>query len=206
MGLDDVGVRLCALDDRGDPAATANCRQSLTNEWRASSPRSQHEQDQGDRRNCNARRRDGEEASLETTARLARPFVFRASRGRADEAGLVGGDHGLRSVAQPELAEDVADVRLHRLVAEHEAVGDLLVRQAGCDQAEDLELAASERVEVFWTGALRRPEAGELGDQAARDRRCQERVPGSDDSDRLEQRLGRTSLSRNPLAPAWSAS
>jgi hypothetical protein len=73
-----------------------------------------------------------------------------------DETGFVGGDHGLCAVAEPELAQDVADVRLDGLVAVHEAVGDLVVREPGCDQAEDLELAAGERVEVLGTGALRR--------------------------------------------------
>ena len=75
---------------------------------------------------------------------------------RDDEPGFVRDDHGLCAVAKPELAENVADVRLHRLVAEYEAVGDLVVRKTGCDQTENLDLAAGERVEVFGTGALRR--------------------------------------------------
>ena len=47
--------------------------------------------------------------------------------GRGDEACLVCGDHCLCAIAEAEFAEDVTDVCLYHLVAEHEAVGDLLV-------------------------------------------------------------------------------
>src|SRR5947209_6417201 len=97
--------------------------------------------------------------STSTTPRSCIPPIRSGERraqlqsgARDDETGLVRGDHGLSSVAKPELAQDVADVRLHRLVAEHEAVGDLVVRKTGCDQAENFDLAAGERFEVFGTG------------------------------------------------------
>lgn len=53
----------------------------------------------------------------------------RSARGpRYDEPGFVCGDDGLGAVAQPELVEDVADVRLDGLVRHHEPAGDLGVR------------------------------------------------------------------------------
>ena len=63
------------------------------------------------------------------------------SGARHDEPRLVGDDHRLRPVAQPELAQDVADVRLHRLVAEDELLGDLAIRETLRDEPEDLGLA-----------------------------------------------------------------
>ncbi len=43
-------------------------------------------------------------------------------RPRHDQAGLVGGDHGLGPIPQPELVKHPADVRLHRLLGDHQAV------------------------------------------------------------------------------------
>ena len=53
-------------------------------------------------------------------------------------------------------------------------------------------------LEVFGTGALRRAEPRELGDQAACDDRCQERFAGGDDAHRFEERLGRSVLEQEP--------
>jgi hypothetical protein len=47
---------------------------------------------------------------------------------RYDESGFVGCDDGLGAVVQPEFVEDVADMRLDRLVSDHESAGDLGVR------------------------------------------------------------------------------
>ena len=80
-------------------------------------------------------------------------------------------------------------MRLYRLVAEHEAVGDLLVREACRDEAENLNLAGREGVEIPRVGALRRAEARELGDQAPRYGWREERIAGGDDSYRVEQCL-----------------
>jgi hypothetical protein len=87
-----------------------------------------------------------------------------SSVGRGDEACLISGDHCLCPIAEAELAEDVTDVRLYRLVAEHETVGDLLVREARCDEAESFNLAGCEAVEIPRVGALRGAEARKLGD------------------------------------------
>jgi hypothetical protein len=97
-------------------------------------------------------------------------------------------------------------VGLHRLVAQHEAFGDLLVRETRRDQAENLELAAGEGVEVFGTGALRRAEAGELGDQAPRDPGARSASPAATTRTASNSVSGGASLSRKPLAPAWRAS
>jgi hypothetical protein len=48
----------------------------------------------------------------------------------------------LCAIAETKLAQDVADVCLDRFAAEHEAVRDLLVGEACCEEAENLELAA----------------------------------------------------------------
>jgi hypothetical protein len=56
------------------------------------------------------------------------PLPLAAGSGAwSDEAGLVGGDDGLCSVAYVEFAQDVADVCFDGQVAEDEAVGDLCV-------------------------------------------------------------------------------
>lgn len=55
------------------------------------------------------------------------------SGGWGDEAGLVGGDDGLGTVPGVELGQHVSHVRLHRLHAEHELIGDLRVRPAAGD-------------------------------------------------------------------------
>src|SRR5215472_9453132 len=49
-------------------------------------------------------------------------------------------DRGLRARGDLELAEDVRDVVLDRLLAELELVGDLTIRQAERDEADDLDL------------------------------------------------------------------
>src|SRR6476661_10507796 len=52
------------------------------------------------------------------------------------EARLVGEDDGLRAVAEVELGEQPGDVGLYGRVPDHEAVGDLGVRQSGGQQAQ----------------------------------------------------------------------
>src|SRR4051812_17301829 len=65
-----------------------------------------------------------------------------------DEAGLVGVDHGLDAVAQPELAEQVRDVRLDRGLREDERGGDLCVGQAGGEHSQHLLLALGQLCEL----------------------------------------------------------
>ena len=61
-----------------------------------------------------------------------------ARRRRAHEPRLVGDHDRLGAVAQAELLEDVRDVRLHRVLADDEARGDLGVREAARDEPEHL--------------------------------------------------------------------
>src|SRR4249919_2228775 len=56
------------------------------------------------------------------------------SRGR--DSALVGDDDSLCTVAQVELAQDAAHMRLHGPFAEHEAIGDLRVRESFGDVTE----------------------------------------------------------------------
>src|SRR5688572_26014851 len=60
----------------------------------------------------------------------------------------VGGGRGARG--HVELGEDVADVPVHRLLAQRELCGDGLVGLARGDQAEHLQLARRESVRTVW--------------------------------------------------------
>ena len=81
-------------------------------------------------------------------------------------------------------------MRLHRLVAQDEALRDLVVREALGEQAEDLLLARRERRQLVGPELAARAEPRELGDQAPRDRGREERVARGDDPDGVEERLG----------------
>ena len=76
---------------------------------------------------------------------------------------------------------------------------DLGVRQAARDQPEHFALARGQIVEPrefrlrLWSAAL-----DELGYDAARDRRREERLAGSDDLDRRDELLGRRVLEQEP--------
>ena len=59
-----------------------------------------------------------------------------------------GVDHRGGPIAQPQLREDVVDVRLHRPLADEELGGDLGVRLALPDEREHLALAAGQRIEA----------------------------------------------------------
>src|SRR6478609_8298079 len=72
-----------------------------------------------------------------------------------DESGLVGEDDGLNAVAQAQLAQDRAEVRLHRPLGEVEPSGDLLVAEALADGDEDLALAVGEAPEPLIGPACR---------------------------------------------------
>src|SRR5689334_4298096 len=52
----------------------------------------------------------------------------------------------LGSAGQVQLGEDAADVGAHGALADHSAVGDLLVREPLGDQAQNLDLALGERL------------------------------------------------------------
>ena len=130
----------------------------------------------------------------------------RTARRRADEPDLVGRDHGLDAVAQAELDEHVADVGLHRRLADDEAVGDLGV---GRPRATSSRTCRSRGVR---TSRARPPAAGRGRRRAKssisrrRRRRRQQGVAGGHDLDRPSSSARGASLSRKPLAPARSAS
>ena len=66
---------------------------------------------------------------------------------RRDQAGLVGEDHRLHAVAQPQLGEHVADVGLDRRLADHQLGGDLRVGHALGDQPQHLQLPLGQPVQ-----------------------------------------------------------
>ena len=96
--------------------------------------------------------------------------------------GLVGEHDGLDAVAQVELLEDVGDVGLDRRVADEQPLGDLGVREALGDQAEDLELARGQLVDRLRRRRARA--ARELVDHALGDGGGEQRVAGGDRAQR----------------------
>ena len=92
-----------------------------------------------------------------------------SSVGRADEACLVRSHDCLCAVAESEFyPEDVTTCVFTVSLLSTEAVGDLLVRETLPAEAESLDLAGCEGVEISRVDALRGAEASELGDQAPR--------------------------------------
>src|SRR4029078_8671165 len=86
------------------------------------------------------------------------------------EPALPGVAARLRPVADVELAEHVADVRLDGLLADAEPLGDVLVAEALGDQREDFALALAQRLAHFAAG---RRTAAEGVHQARGDARMQ---------------------------------
>ena len=111
-----------------------------------------------------------------------------------DEPALVREHHSLGSVAQIELDEDVADVRLDGRAGEIEILGDLVVRAAPGVLIEDVALAFSEVGEPGAVQARGRRTAYELLDQAPCHRRREQRLAGRDDADAGEEPFGRLVL------------
>src|SRR6266480_3353830 len=135
--------------------------------------------------------------------------VWTASAGCAglDEARLVGEDDGLDAIAEPELPEDVRDMRLHGRLADEELLGDLRVREPARDLLQHLELAVGQ---LPTSGGGVRAASGGLRTNSSITRLVIDgassaspdataRIPSTSCS-------GGTSLSRNPLAPACRAS
>jgi hypothetical protein len=130
-----------------------------------------------------------------------------ASAGLAgcDEASLVSEGDERGAVVAVELAQDVVDVGLCGQRADDEAAGDLGVAESACDVGQYLAFALGEvgegdgRVTGRTTG-------GEPRNEPAGDARCDERVAGGDDLDRVQQLAWAASLRRNPLAPDRRAS
>lgn len=82
------------------------------------------------------RHRDSETVGGESPSRAAEATVdlpltcYSRSAARPDQAGFVGEDHRLGAVSQRELAENPADVCLHRLLGDDQVRGDLRVGAA----------------------------------------------------------------------------
>src|SRR5262245_8492163 len=114
--------------------------------------------------------------------------LVRSSRAGADQPGLIGGDHRLRAVAGIELGENAADVGLHRLDADIQLGGDLVVGAPGGDESQHVDLAGGELGDAIVAGA--RADTDELVDEATRDVGCEQRVPRGDDAHGVEEGLG----------------
>src|SRR5947209_2843366 len=101
-----------------------------------------------------------------------------------DQAGLVGVDHGLHTVAKVELLENARNVRLGRCLADDEALADLVIRQTAGEEVEYLSLARCQLTETGRRCGRRHGRlAGELLDHSARYRRGEERLAARDDPD-----------------------
>ena len=64
-----------------------------------------------------------------------------------NELRLVRENDGLHPIADVELAQDVRDVRLHRVLAHDERGRDLCVREAAGDELDDFEFSRRELLE-----------------------------------------------------------
>src|SRR4051794_4631499 len=122
------------------------------------------------------------------------------------EAGLVGVDDGLGSVAEVELGEEVGDVGLDGRFADDELGGDLGVGVAAGDEFEHLELARGQFLQAGGVGVGHRGAAEEALDQPAGDRGREQGSPATTVRMAATSCSGGASLSRKPLAPACSAS
>src|SRR3954454_18570560 len=118
-----------------------------------------------------------------------RPAARRSAVG-LDQALAHRVERRLRAVGEPELAEDVADVGLDRLLRHAELEGDRLVGPAAGDEGGDLALAGRERGRGRGGGTVARALAHQLLDH----RRVQQRAAGVDGADRGDEVLWRDVL------------
>ena len=81
----------------------------------------------------------------------------RLSLSRSDDAGLVGQDDCLGSVAETELVQQVRNVGLDGVLAQEEHLRDLGVRVAAAEMPQDLPLARRELVEALRSTPGARP-------------------------------------------------
>src|SRR5258705_572489 len=86
-----------------------------------------------------------------------RTSVFSQCRSgaRADQAGLVGEDHGLYPVPEVQLGEQVTHVGLHGGFTHPQFLGDLGVRLAPGDLYQYLALTVGERRQIAWWSGVR---------------------------------------------------
>ena len=117
----------------------------------------------------------------------------------SDDPRLVGEHDELRPVAQVELEQQVRDVRLHGRLGEHEALGDLAVRQALGDELQDLALALGELAHLpVPAGVGGRRRLDEPLEQAPGHRRGDQRLARRHDADRGDEVRGRHVLEQEP--------
>ena len=148
----------------------------------------------------------GEYLSVGQPDRQAARDYFASTVGHlADDAPLVGVYHGLHAIAQAEFRQQAAHVRLDGGLAEEQPCGQLPVGQSAGQQQEHLPLAVGER------GVLRRRRQGaRVCENSSITRRVT--AGSSSASPEATTRIARSRssggavLSRNPLAPARSAS
>src|SRR5258708_6807231 len=123
-----------------------------------------------------------------------------ASMGRAEQAGLVGGDDELGAVARIEFHEQAADVGLGGGEADVQLGRDLGVGQAEPDQGQDFALPFGYRLQHGRRALPGAGAPGELGDEPPGDARGERRAAGPDGPDRGQQARRRGVL--GPQAPA----
>jgi hypothetical protein len=103
-----------------------------------------------------------------TTGRWTRDLPSWAGTSPAEDAVAVCPQGGLGAILHPDPLEEVGQVTLHRLLADAELAGDLLVRVARDHQLEHVALA---RGQLDPAGGSLRPRGQELGRRLGRERR-----------------------------------
>src|SRR5260370_23765263 len=122
-----------------------------------------------------------------------------AGRGRGlVDAGLVGEDHGLDAIAQPEFEQDPLDVGTDRGFFDEQRGGDLPVGQSARDQGQDLALALGEAGEPGLAGQVRHGLPRHAVDDPPRDRRREQGVALGDRVDGGDEVLGTGPLEQEP--------
>src|SRR5712692_10584644 len=122
----------------------------------------------------------------------------------ADKPSLVGEDHRLDPVAQAELGQYPADVRLDRALDEVQARRDLRIGQPARDQREYFALASGQHVEHIKSGlVLRRPLPDEPLDEPAGYCRRDDRLTRGDSADRGHQ-FRREGVFEDEAACPWA--
>jgi PAS domain S-box-containing protein len=173
MDGEDV-ARVLRTDDAGDPDRDPQRRRVLLRASPAAGHGRRRVHDQAVQR----RRDDRAGRAADRGSGLA---------GRGDQPRLVGVDHRLHAVAQPELAQQVGDVALDRGLRHHERAGDLGVREARGKHPQHLALALGQPRELLRLARDGRGEAAaDLVEQPARDGGREHGVAGGDGADRLD--------------------
>src|SRR5213080_2520886 len=101
-----------------------------------------------------------------------------------DQACFVGEDHCLDPVSLAQLHQDVRDVRLHGRVAYDQLRRDLGIREAACEELQDVELARRQLLELRVLLPRRRRRSLHKGlDDPPGDRRSEQAVAAGDRTD-----------------------